>query len=126
VLGVVSVNEVYSTFADDLSASIYYGRLAVDFGIQGWMMSKVAETIEEQIKKQQAKLAELKARKQAIEARAKAAESKKNRADDTRKKILVGAAVLAQIENNPEGQERTKQMLDKFLTKESDRKLFGL
>lgn len=89
-------------------------------------MSKVVETIEEQIKKQQAKLAELKARKQAIEARAKAAESKKNRATDTRKKILIGAAVLAQIENNAEEQERTKKMLDKFLTKEADRKLFGL
>jgi hypothetical protein len=123
----VSVNEVYSTFGDDLSASIYYGRLAVDFGVyRRTVMSKVVETIEEQIKKQQAKLAELKARKTAIEARAKASEAKKNRADDTRKKILVGAAVLAQIENNPEGQERTKQMLDKFLTKESDRKLFGL
>jgi hypothetical protein len=122
----MSVNEVYSTFADDLSASIYYVRLAVDFDILGWMMSKVVETIEEQIKKQQVKLAELKARKQAIEARVKASEAKKNRANDTRKKILVGAAVLAQIENNPEGQERTKQMLDKFLTKESDRRLFSL
>lgn len=123
----MSVNEVYSTFADDLSASIYYVRLAVDFGVYGrTVMSKIVETIEEQIRKQKEKLDQLKARKTAIEARAKASEAKKNRADDTRKKILVGAAVLAQIENNPEGQERTKQMLDKFLTKESDRKLFGL
>jgi ectoine hydroxylase-related dioxygenase (phytanoyl-CoA dioxygenase family) len=123
----VSVNKVYSTFDDDLSASIYYGRLALYFGVYGrTVMSKIVETIEEQIRKQKEKLDQLKARKTAIEARAKASEAKKNRANDTRKKILVGAAVLAQIENNPEGQERTKQMLDKFLTKESDRKLFGL
>jgi restriction endonuclease S subunit len=89
-------------------------------------MSKITQTIEDQIKKQQEKLAQLKARKQAIESRLKATESKKNRANDTRKKVLIGAAVLAQIENNPEAQERTKQMMDKFLTRDNDRKLFDL
>jgi restriction endonuclease S subunit len=89
-------------------------------------MSKIAQTIEDQIKKQQEKLAQLKARKQAIESRLKATESKKNRANDTRIKVLIGAAVLAQIENNPEAQERTKQMMDKFLTRDNDRKLFDL
>jgi restriction endonuclease S subunit len=89
-------------------------------------MSKIAQTIEDQIKKQQEKLAQLKARKQAIESRLKSTESKKNRANDTRKKVLIGAAVLAQIENNPEAQERTKQMMDKFLTRDNDRKLFDL
>lgn len=90
------------------------------------MMSKIAQTIEDQIKKQQEKLAQLKARKQAIESRLKSTESKKNRANDTRKKVLIGAAVLAQIETNPEAQERTKQMMDKFLTRDNDRLLFGL
>jgi uncharacterized protein YcbX len=90
------------------------------------VMSKTSLAIEEQIKKQQEKLAQLKARKQAIESRLKATESKKNRAEDTRRKVLIGAAVLAQIENNPEAQERTKQMMDKFLTRDNDRKLFGL
>jgi cell division protein FtsB len=41
------------------------------------MMSKIAQTIEDQIKKQQEKLSQLKARKQAIESRLKATESKK-------------------------------------------------
>jgi hypothetical protein len=89
-------------------------------------MNKTSLAIEEQIKKQQEKLNQLKIRKQAIESRLKATESKKNRADDTRRKVLIGAAVLAQIENNPEAQERTKQMMDKFLTRDNDRKLFGL
>ena len=89
-------------------------------------MSKTSLAIEEQIKKQQEKLNQLKIRKHAIESRLKATESKKNRADDTRRKVLIGAAVLAQIENNPEAQERTKQMMDKFLTRDNDRKLFGL
>ncbi|MDE2422382.1 MAG: mobilization protein [Gammaproteobacteria bacterium] len=90
------------------------------------MMSKVMITIEEQIKKQQEKLAQLKARKQAIEARDRASESKKERANDTRRKILIGAMVLEQWKNNPESEAETKQALDKFLTKENDRKLFGL
>jgi hypothetical protein len=89
-------------------------------------MSKIALSIEEQIKKQQEKLVQLKARKQAIEARAKASESKKERADDTRRKVLIGAAVLDQWKSNPEAQERTKQMMDKFLTRDNDRKLFDL
>ena len=92
----------------------------------GLSLSKVAATIEEQIKKQQEKLAQLKARKQAIESRAKAAESKKNRAEDTRRKILIGAMVLEQWKNNSESEAKTKQALDKFLTKESDRQLFNL
>ena len=89
-------------------------------------MSKVAQTLEEQIQKQTEKLNVLKARKQAIVARAKTLESKKTRAEDTRKKVLIGAAVLAENENNPEGQERTKQMMDKFLIRNNDRKLFEL
>jgi hypothetical protein len=90
------------------------------------MMSKVAQTLADQIQKQTDKLNALKARKQAIVARAKTLESKKTRAEDTRKKVLIGAAVLAQIETNPEAQERTKQMMDKFLTRDNDRLLFEL
>jgi conjugal transfer/entry exclusion protein len=90
------------------------------------MSSKVAANIEEQIKKQQEKLTQLKAQKQAIEARVKASEAKKNRADDTRRRILIGAMVLDQWKTNPESEAKTKQALDKFLTKENDRKLFSL
>jgi hypothetical protein len=90
------------------------------------MMSKVAQNLADQIQKQTEKLNALKARKQAIVARAKTLDSKKTRAEDTRKKVLIGAAVLAQIENNPEAQERTKQMMDKFLIRNNDRKLFEL
>ncbi len=90
------------------------------------MNSKVAATLEEQIKKQQEKLAQLKARKQAIDARVKASESKKSRTDDTRRRILIGAMVLDQWKNNSDSEAKTKQALDKFLTKDNDRKLFGL
>jgi hypothetical protein len=90
------------------------------------MMTKVAQTLEEQIQKQTERLNALKARKQAIVARAKTLESKKTRSEDTRKKVLIGAAVLAENENNPEGRERTQQMMDKFLTRDNDRNLFEL
>lgn len=83
-------------------------------------------TLDEQIKKQQERLVALKARKQAVEARAKLAASKKERADDTRRKILLGAMVLDQWKNNPESEAKTKEVLDKFLTKDLDRKLFDL
>jgi hypothetical protein len=89
-------------------------------------MSKVLMTLDEQIKKQQERLVALKARKQAVEARAKLAASKKERADDTRRKILLGAMVLDQWKNNPESEAKTKEVLDKFLTKDLDRKLFDL
>lgn len=90
------------------------------------MNSKVAATLEEQIKKQKEKLDQLKARKQAIDARAKVSEAKKNRADDTRRKILLGAMMLDQWKTKPESEAKIKQDLDKFLTKDNDRKLFDL
>ena len=51
-------------------------------------------TIDERIATLEAKLKQEKARKQLIEARKRAAESKLKRSQDTRRKILVGAAVL--------------------------------
>lgn len=72
------------------------------------------------------KLAEAKARKAKIEARQRAAESKKKRAEDTRRKILAGALVLELIEEKEETKRRFMEQLDKFLTREDDRALFGL
>ena len=51
------------------------------------------ETIDQQIAKQQERLKQLKAQKQAVIARQKAKVTKQQRTDDTRRKILIGAYV---------------------------------
>lgn len=72
------------------------------------------------------KLAEAKARKAKIEARQRAAESKKKRSEETRRKILAGALVLQMMEEKDEVKRRFLDQLDKFLTRDDDRALFGL
>lgn len=76
------------------------------------------KTIEERI-------AELDARRKALMARATKAE----RARDTRRKVLLGAWLLQEIEDvaDPQGQKRAHlaRSLDRFLTRPRDRELFA-
>ena len=71
--------------------------------------------------------AKLKAEKEAI-LRAKRRENAKiqnqKRKDDTRRKVLVGAAILQKIELNQWPEEKLMNLMDGFLTR--DRKLFRL
>jgi len=89
-------------------------------------MSTAVTTIEERIKQQEEKLKQLKALKQKQEARIRAAQSKKNRADDTRRKVLAGALLLEIMDESAENNESFMKRLDKFLTRPVDRALFGL
>jgi predicted 2-oxoglutarate/Fe(II)-dependent dioxygenase YbiX len=72
------------------------------------------------------KLKQAKALKQKVEARAKAAESKQNRAADTRRKILVGAAILAKVERGEWPKDKMLEMMSQQLTRVDDRALFDL
>ena len=72
----------------------------------------------EKLKAQQAKIT---ARIQAVEAKHKVSERKK----DTRRKILVGSYYLENAIKNDRVQE-IKKTMDKFLTRDSDRSLFDL
>lgn len=83
-------------------------------------------SIEERIATLEAKLKQEKAKKQRIEARQRAVESKKKRSDDTRRKILVGAAILAKVERGEWPQDKLLAMLDAALTRADDRALFDL
>ncbi len=77
----------------------------------------------------QDRIKELESKKKQIEARIqklKAIESTKNRKEDTRRKILLGAMVMKLIEKGYWSQEEIYQQLDKFLDKQLDRQLFGL
>ena len=57
-------------------------------------MTKAAETLEKKIEAQLEKLKQLKARKQAIEAREKSKQKEQERKDDTRRKILLGSYLI--------------------------------
>ncbi len=83
-------------------------------------------TIEERIAALETKLKQEKAKKQQIEARKRAAESKAKRSIDTRRKILVGAAILAKVERGEWPQDKLLAMLDVSLTRADDRALFDL
>ena len=56
--------------------------------------------LDERISSLETKLKQLKVRQQRIDARARALSNRRARKDDTRRKILIGATVLARIDRN--------------------------
>lgn len=81
-------------------------------------MSKAEERIR-RLEDQKAKvLADLQA--------AKARFARKERAEDTRRKILVGGMILALVESGDWPREKLLAALDEYLDRASDRALFGL
>lgn len=68
------------------------------------------ETLEQKIAKQEERLKQLKAQKQAVAAREKKKVSDQQRKDDTRRKILLGAWALNKLKND----ESFKQQLADF------------
>jgi transposase len=82
--------------------------------------------LDEQISTLEEKLKALKLRAQRIEQRKKAIESKRERKADTRRKILVGAVVMAKIEQKVMDEKQLRGWLDEALRRADDRALFGL
>ncbi|MDP9014744.1 MAG: mobilization protein [Pseudomonadota bacterium] len=72
------------------------------------------------------KLKQLKVRQQRIEARARALASNRARKEDTRRKILIGATVLARIDAHQLDHTELQSWLDAHLTRADDRALFDL
>jgi hypothetical protein len=58
--------------------------------------------------------------------RRRATESRRTRKEDTRRKILVGAIVLARVEQGRLPQTELRAWLDEALTRPDDRVLFDL
>lgn len=83
-------------------------------------------TIDERIARLEARLRQERARKQRIEARKRAAEAKARRAQDTRRKILAGAVVLAMVDRGEWPRAQLMAILDAALARSDDRALFGL
>jgi hypothetical protein len=68
----------------------------------------------------------LKAEQQRIEAKKRAAEQQRKRQDETRRKVLVGAVVLAKLEDGTYPETEFTTMMEAALTWAEDRRLFGL
>lgn len=72
------------------------------------------------------KLKQLKAQQQRVAARQKSIESRRERKADTRRKILIGAIVLARIEQGRFSDAELHDWMDEALTRPDDRALFNL
>jgi hypothetical protein len=86
------------------------------------MASKLSdriETLEERLK-------QLKAKQQRIEARQRTLASRRARRGDTRRKILVGAIVLAKVDQGVLDQTVLRGWLKGALKRPDDKALFGL
>lgn len=69
---------------------------------------------------------QLRAREEQIHARKLESIMKKDRASDTRRKILLGALLANMMDEDENTKTRVMVRLDKFLEKAADRDLFGL
>jgi hypothetical protein len=86
----------------------------------------VAVKLDERITGLEEQLKQLRTRQQRIEARKRALLSRRERAADTRRKILVGAIVLAKVEQGELEAGLLRGWLDQALTRKDDRELFAL
>ncbi|HEX3837720.1 MAG TPA: mobilization protein [Steroidobacteraceae bacterium] len=82
--------------------------------------------IDERIAGLEEKLKQLKTRQARAEARQRALLSRRARKDDTRRKILVGAVVLAKVNQGVLEGSVLNGWLDGALSRAEDRALFGL
>jgi len=88
-------------------------------------MTKSADNLDKKIEAQLEKLKQLKAQKQAIEAREKTKQKEQERKDDTRRKILLGSYLIKKMQNEA-NKEKILAELNEYLTENRDRQLFGL
>jgi hypothetical protein len=82
--------------------------------------------LDAQISTLQEKLSQLKLRQQRLDERKQAVAALRERKATTRRRILVGAIVLAKVEQGEIDRERFRGWLDEALTRAGDRELFGL
>ncbi|MBS7825524.1 mobilization protein [Wohlfahrtiimonas chitiniclastica] len=89
-------------------------------------MNEKINKIDERIQKQEEEIKRLKALKRKAESTMKAKERERQRKNDTRRKILIGACMMKLADENQDEKERLLKQLDKFLINEKDRSLFNL
>ncbi len=82
--------------------------------------------LDQQIETLQEKLKALKTRQSAIENRKRAISAQRERKADTRRKILIGAVVMAKVEQKVMDEKLLRKWLDEALSRADDRSLFEL
>jgi hypothetical protein len=82
--------------------------------------------VDERIQALEAKLKQLKVQQQRSEQRARTVAARRSRHEELRRKILVGAVVLAKVEAKEFDEQTLKRWMDRELTRADDRALFGL
>jgi len=82
--------------------------------------------IDERIEALEAKLKQLKVQHQRKEARARTVAAKRSRHEELRRKILVGAVVLAKVEKGEFEEAILKKWMNAAVSRPEDRVLFGL
>lgn len=82
-------------------------------------------TLEQKIAKQEERLKQLKAQKQAVIAREKKKITDIQRKEDTRRKILLGSYLIKKMEDEAE-KKKILSELNTYLKENRDRHLFGL
>lgn len=86
----------------------------------------MADKIADRIDALEQRLQELKTQQQRMEARRRATKARHGRREELRKKILVGAVVLAKVERGEIEEEVLRRWMEGALTRAEDRVLFGL
>lgn len=86
----------------------------------------MAEDYDKRIEVLEARLVKIKDQKKKAEKKRVDMENEKKRKLETRKKVLLGAAVLAQAQKDARTGEWLKKLLSVELKREDDRRLFGL
>jgi len=89
-------------------------------------MSTVQAKIDAIMAEAKRKTDQLRAKEELIQARKLQSIIKKDRASDTRRKILAGSLILELMDKNSDTKARYMVNLDKYLTRADDRELFGL
>ncbi len=85
-----------------------------------------AVEIGDRIERMEERLRQLKAQHAKADARRRTLESRQNRKDDTRRKILIGAIVLAKVEQGVLAESQLREWLQGALVRDDDRALFKL
>jgi hypothetical protein len=85
-----------------------------------------ATTLDQRIEAARKKAEQIKAQLANLEARKRMLESKTKRQDDTRRKILLGSLFLQEMEQDEITRQDVMRRLNRFLTREHDRRLFSL
>jgi hypothetical protein len=82
--------------------------------------------LDQKIARLEERLKQLKSRHLRVEARRRTLESRRSRREDTRRKILIGAVVLAKVDQGVFQESVLREWLSSALTREDDRELFDL